>query len=110
MNKKATLLDAIEQMLSGDINEAWGICENLDSISGECWLGYTAVEKFSNTWESFSGEVEYPVSGKNTWKEVWYSDDSFWEGEQRELRISLLKHIKSEVLKLSNKEFEEMFK
>lgn len=29
MSKKDLLLNAIEEMLSGNINEIWGICENL---------------------------------------------------------------------------------
>lgn len=109
MNKKELLLNAIEELLRGNINKVNAICENLDSITGQYWLGSGAVEYFSTTWEYFSGNVCYPVSGRVAWTKVYYNNRSFWDGEQGELRMSLLEHIKSEVLKLSDEAVEEVF-
>lgn len=109
MNKKELLLNAIEEMLSGKINENEGICENLDILTDEIWLGCEVVENLSGSWKQFSGHVQYPVSGRLVWIDC-SENGTFWVGEQRELRISLLEHIKSEVLKLSDEEFEEMLK
>ena len=108
MNKKELLLNAIEEMLSGKINESWGICENLDNLPYQCWFGYDVVEEFSQTWSNFSGNKHYPISGREDWSR-FLETSSLWLGEQRELRMSLLEHIKSEVLKLSDEEYEEMF-
>ena len=108
MNKKELLLNAIEEMLSGKLNESRGICENLDNLTDQCWFGYDVVEEFSQTWSNFSGNKQYPISGREDWSR-FLKTSSLWLGEQRELRMSLLEHIKSEVLKLSDEEFEEMF-
>lgn len=111
MNKKDLLLNAIEDMLNGNIDKTNAICENLYILTDHLCFAYSCVEKFSKTWEHYSGEDSYPVSGEEIWDEGLFDDPSFWwTGEQLELRMSLLEHIKSEVLKLSNEEFEEMFK
>ena len=83
------------------------MCQKTDKF----WLGYDVVTKFSNSWEHYSGDDSYPVSGLQEWNRCYYTDKTlWWAGEQLELRMSLLKHIKCKVLKLSNEEFEEMFK
>ena len=111
MNKKDLLLNAIEDLLAGDINENHALCENICQKTDKFRLSYEVVSKFSNSWEHYSGDDGYPVSGKEVWDRCYLSDKNlWWVGEQLELRMSLLEHIKSEVLKLSNEEFEEMFK
>lgn len=111
MNKKELLLNAIEDLLDRDINENHALCENICQKTGKFWLGYDVIAKFSNSWEHYSGDDYYPVSGLQEWKRCYYTDKTlWWVGEQLELRMSLLDHIKSEVLKLSDEEFEEMFK
>ena len=111
MSKKDLLLNAIEEMLNGNIDKTNAICENLDSLTDYSCSAYSCVNKFSKTWEHYSGEVGYPVSGEIVWDKInWSNPELWWTGEQLELRMSLLEHIKSEVLKLSNEEFEEMFK
>lgn len=111
MNKKGLLLKAIEDLLAGEINENHALCENICQKTDKFWLGYEVVSKFSNSWEHYSGDDSYSVSGEEVWNRCYYTDKTlWWTGEQLELRMSLLEHIKSEVLKLSNEEFEEMFK
>ena len=108
MNNKELLLNAIEGLLAGDINKTYALCENICQKTDKFLLGYDVVRKFSKTWEHYSGDATYPVSGMREWKRCYYT--LWWTGEQLELRMSLLKHIKCEVLKLTNEEFEEMFK
>lgn len=111
MNKKDLLLNAIEVMLNGNIDKTNAICENLDVLTMRHQYGYQSVKIFSKTWKHYSGEECYPVSGEFVWDKInWDNPELWWTGEQLELRMSLLEHIKSEVLKLSNEEFEEMFK
>lgn len=109
MNKKYLLLNAIQEMLNGNIDETNAICENLDILTDFNITGYRSVKMFSQTWEHYSGEESYPVSGENVWDTINYDDPTlWWQGEQRELRFSLLEHIKSEVSKLSEEEFERV--
>ena len=112
MSKKDLLLNAIEEMLNGNIDKTNAICENLDvKLGGSLLNGYDIVKILSPSWKHFSGEPSYPVSGETTWDTINFDNpELWWTGEQLELRMSLLEHIKSEVIKLSNEEFEEMFK
>ena len=111
MNNKELLINAIEDLLAGDINETYALCENICQKTNTFWLGYDVITKFSKTWEHYSGCDSYPVSGMREWNRCYYTDKTlWWKGEQLELRMSLLEHIKCEVLKLSDEEFEEMFK
>ena len=111
MNNKELLLNAIEDLLAGDINENHALCENICQKTNTFWLGYDVITKFSKTWEHYSGCDSYPVSGMREWYRCHNTDKTlWWTGEQLELRMSLLEHIKCEVLKLSDEEFEEMFK
>ena len=111
MNKKGLLLNAIEDLLAGDINQNHALWQNICHKTDKFWLGYDVITKFSETWEHYSGDDSYPVSGMREWNRCYDTDKTlWWVGEQLELRMSLLEHIKSEVLKLSDEEFEEMFK
>ena len=110
MNNKELLLNAIEDLLAGDINENYALCENICQKVGDSWIGFKAVREFSKSWEHCSGDVNYPVSGEEIWDQGLDDTLFWWTGEQLELRMSLLEHIKCEVLKLSDEEFEEMFK
>lgn len=110
MSKKDLLLNAIEDLLAGNFKRNNALCENICKKVDNAWLGYKVVGKFSPSWEHYSGEESYPVSGEEVWDKGMGDDSFWWTGEQLELRMSLLGHIKSEVLKLSNEEFEEMFK
>ena len=105
------LINAIEDLLAGDIDENYALCENICQKTDKFWLGYDVITKFSNSWEHYSGCNSYPVSGMREWNRCYYTNKTlWWTGEQLELRMSLLEHIKCEVLKLSDEEFEEMFK
>ena len=110
MNNKELLLNAIEDLLAGDINENYPLCDNIYKKVNDSWLGYKTVKEFSKSWEYCSGDVNYPVSGEEIWDQGLDDTLFWWTGEQLELRMSLLKHIKCEVLKLSDEEFEEVFK
>jgi hypothetical protein len=110
MNNKELLINAIEDLLAGDINETYALCENICQKVGDSWAGFKAVREFSKSWEHCSGDVNYPVSGEEIWDQGLDDTLFWWVGEQLEPRMSLLEHIKCEVLKLSDEEFEEMFK
>lgn len=109
MSKKEKFLKAIEEMLGGNIDIDHAICENLDDKTEITFLGYKLVEKLSKSWSKFSGDCNYPVGDRNEYTRHFYGG-TLWTGEQRELRMSLLEHMKSEILKLTDEEVKEMFK
>ena len=111
MSKKDLLLNAIEDMLNGNIDKTNAICENLDvKLGGSLLNGYDIVKILSPSWKHFSGEPSYPVSGETTWDTINFDNpELWWTGEQLELRMSLLEHIKSELLKLTDEEVEDIF-
>lgn len=84
------LLDALlvlrEQAVAGDIDSPeYGICFNLYELTGEGSLSYDFVGDNCEDWEHFSGEIDYPIKD--------YCAGNLWEGEQLELRLSLLNHL-----------------
>lgn len=84
------ILDALsvlkEQALTNNVYyTAMGICFNLSEMTDHDICAYTFVRDNCCDWEFFSGLFEYPVE---------LSDDcDFWEGEQLELRLSLIDHL-----------------
>ena len=70
MNKKDLLLNAIEEMLKGNIDKTNAICENLDVLTMRHRIGYRSVKILSKTWEHYSGEEGYPVSGEFVWDKI----------------------------------------
>lgn len=109
MSKKDLLLNAVQELLDGNINKKYPICKNLYEKTNGSYSTEILVEKFSPTWQYFSGDTLYPVSGEAVWCKHLEDREMWWTGEQLELRMSLLEHIKSEVSKLSEEEFEEIF-
>lgn len=106
MSKKTLLLSVVQEMLDGNILCAsCGICANIDDLAELNGLGYLLVETFSPTWENFTGDEGFPVCDPDTYARL----SNLWAGKQLELRMSLLEHIKSELLKLTDEEVEEMF-
>ena len=63
------------------------------SICGNIWNSLTfnhdLKTEYYRSWEYYSGECSYPVSGKA----VYESLENFWVGEQGELRFSLIDHL-----------------
>lgn len=106
-SKRKLLLNAIEDMINGSIDETSGICENIDILTNKWWLGYDCVNYLALSWSYFSGDKDYPVSGEVAWGRN-FDTKSLWKGEQRELRFSLLEHLKSELLKRTDEEVEEL--
>lgn len=106
-SKRELLLNIIEDMINGNIIEEFAICCNLDKKIDGLLDAYKFVEIFSKGWDKHSGNIEYPVGGVDVWDECLFNE-SFWEGEQRELRFSLLEHLKSELLKLTDEYVEEL--
>ena len=49
MNNKELLLNAIEDLLAGDINETYALCENICQKVGDSWTGFKAVREFSKS-------------------------------------------------------------
>lgn len=106
-SKRELLVNAIEDMLNGNINEEYAICCNLDNNFDITLDAYKFVEIFSKGWDKHSGDVNYPVGNSDIWGKC-LEDETFWEGEQRELRFSLLEHLKSELLRRTDEEVEEL--
>ena len=107
MSKKELLLNAIEDMLNGDIEYNHAICGNLCRLTNTLWLGIDFVSKYCETWENFSGEKFYPISGEDSY-DIHKEANSFREDDQLELRLSLLEHLKKELLSSSEEEIEEL--
>lgn len=84
------ILDALlvlkEQALTDNVYYTdFGICYNLNEIVDEDVSVYEFVSNNSEDWEHHSGVYEYPVKLSN--------NCDLWEGEQLELRLSLLDHL-----------------
>lgn len=84
------ILDALlvlkEQAIKGCVDHPdCGICYNLAGITEEPVLSYDFVKDNCCDWDFFSGLFDYPVELSN--------DCDLWEGEQLELRLSLLDHL-----------------
>lgn len=84
------ILDALlllkEQATNGSVYvTSAGICYNLLEITDDYDLSYDFVEDNCSDWEFFSGCTLVPIVG--------YDEDHLWEGEQLELRLSLLDHL-----------------
>ena len=91
MFSKEVLIDSLtvikEKALSGEITcLTMGICGNWSEESGLDEFSYILVETFSPSWDKFSGDPSIPVVGD-------YFSSKLWEGEQLELRLSLIDHI-----------------
>lgn len=84
------ILDALlllkEQALSKKIGcPSFGICYNLGELVSYDIRAYKFVSNNSEDWEHYSGVYGYPVKLPN--------DCKYWEGEQLELRLSLIDHL-----------------
>ena len=62
-SKRELLLNAIEDMLNGNIIEEIAVCYNLNKKLGSILDAYKFVEIFSKGWDKHSGDIEYPVGG-----------------------------------------------
>ena len=89
-------------------NTKWGICVIMEDriperyepdVNKEMCMGI--LESVFETWEHFSGLLEYPVpsTDKHYYARQAYNHFKLWEGEQLKLRIDLLKHIIKELEK-----------
>lgn len=80
------LLDIKEQAIRGCVYDPhYGICYNLASITGDVDTSYDFVVYNCRDWEHFSGNAAFPVK--------YNHKDGLWEGEQLELRLSLIDHL-----------------
>lgn len=84
------ILDALlvlkKQAVNGSVRKpVFGICYNLSELMGGCDSSYDFVAVSCSDWEFFSGCYLNPIDG--------YVDKPLWEGEQLELRLSLLDHL-----------------
>lgn len=92
---KEGLIDLKEKAENNSVYESQlGICANLDYIIYQ--LGYDLyvfgsaygfVGDFSDDWEHFSGDNNYPIQDKNIY------GHSNWVGESLVLRLSLIDHL-----------------
>lgn len=90
MHTKQELIDSLlvvkQEALDGNI--FWishGICSNWgDKLEFSC-LAYDIVGDLADGWEHHSGLKHQPIAG--------YGWQNNWEGEQLELRLSLIDHI-----------------
>lgn len=90
MHTKQELIDSLnvvkQEALNGNI--VWishGICSNWGDKLDFNGLAYDIVEDLADGWEHHSGIKHQPIAGYG-----WYNN---WEGEQLELRLSLIDHI-----------------
>lgn len=70
------------------------VCFHTDySICGNIWNSLTfnhdLKTEYYRSWEYYSGECCYPVSGKAAYESL----ENFWVGEQGKLRFSLIDHL-----------------
>lgn len=84
------ILDALlvlkEQAIEGCIAKPhYGICYNLSGVTGDFDLSYDFVGVNCSDWDFFSGCYLNPINN--------YLDKPLWEGEQLELRLSLIDHL-----------------
>ena len=84
------ILDALlvlkEQALTNNVfYAAMGICTNLAGLTEDSDSSYDFVRDNCEDWEHFSCDTSYPIEG--------YDDGHLWEGEQLELRLSLIDHL-----------------
>lgn len=85
--QREKLIRDLNKLLNGSITDTEkGICYNLHELSYMyCIDGYEVVEIYCSEWDHFSGNKSWPIN-------LPYIGNK-WEGEQRELRHSLIKHI-----------------
>ena len=80
------------------INPWSGICpEVTGALSSEtaCEVWRACCRDFFETWEYFSGDMQFPVPapGGASPGDYYVYADSLWHGRQRMMRRSLLRHI-----------------
>lgn len=92
MEIKEALLKLKEIEEFGESNVWGGICYLLSLMLN--YDVYSFVKENCSDWEFFSGDCDYPVSGKEAFL---YNNRHFdlWKGEQLELRLSLIDHLLS---------------
>ena len=91
MEIKEALLEIKENVVNGNTKKyRFGLCSVLNQLSTS--NGYLFVNTNCFDWKYFSGDVAYPVSGEEVWL-VHADNGSLWEGEQLELRLSLIEHL-----------------
>lgn len=77
-----------------------GICRNLAVISCDDFIQPAISElkiiklvgKLSESWEHYSGDFNYPVSGGVKYN-INKLSNKLWKGSQYHLRVSLLRHL-----------------
>ena len=97
-------LNVVKQdALSGNIKETTaGICLNWTDELGCDSFGYVLVEQLAPSWEHYSGEMDLPIVG-------CYARDKLWEGEQLELRLSLIDHILKQLEEASQEWLDKLY-
>lgn len=91
MYKKQELIDNLNVVKQEAVNGGitWkhhGICSNWSEKLNDDSIAYVLVNNISPTWKEYSGEVGRPIKG-------YFLSKNLWEGEQLELRLSLIDHI-----------------
>lgn len=83
----SSLADSLYLVLAGKvIDRRMGICYNWQAgYSFSVANCYELVNQLSVGWPEHSGSGSYPIP-----KACWHSSDPLWEGEQLELRQSLM--------------------
>jgi hypothetical protein len=91
--KKEVLRVLGEIKLRGPFTGGSGLCFNISRMGAiDMHTVYDVLRIFSVDWEHFSGEHLYPISGEKVYNHP-KSLGKHWEGEQLELRLSLIDHL-----------------
>lgn len=107
MFTKQELIDSLnvvkQAALSGNIKETTaGICLNWTDELGCDAFGCVLVEQLAPSWEHYSGEMDLPIVG-------CYITDKLWEGEQLNLRLSLIDHILKRLEEVSQEWLDKLY-
>lgn len=91
MEIKEALSILKEDVISGNMKKGHcGTCLLLSLLTE--YNAFRFVKENCREWEYFSGDYNYPVSGEEVFD--YHTDNgSLWEGEQLELRLSLIDHL-----------------
>lgn len=84
----------------------FGICRNLSAMTGNTYatgfrhaVSYMLVSNLAQNWKENSGNWDYPIPCKRNSKGFY---PNLWKGEQKELRLSLMRHMIKELEKVES--------
>ena len=105
------IIRVLNSMIKGEIKVIpyVGICynvfHNMTNHNNEYTLAcHEVISELSLDWKHHSGSYSSPVPSPRE-----HGNQELWKGEQKALRISLMKHIVKKLTNISDYDFNEMF-